>query len=558
MNSLSKELEVALICANCTSLQELTIEDPQCFDERLHPRRKLWDAMNLAPMQNLRTLTFRESAKGSVLWYIIVATEILDMISTSNLTSLNMVFDSDALRRLSGDLRGPSLKLFEQSVACFTSRQTAVSFFTTPPRKNRDTFWDPVLARAFPLLHNQGALRQTGQPSSFALQAVALTVKLTVSTEERTVLEGHQGLITDLVISSDGQLLVSSSDDGTIILWDVHRRIITRQWVAHHEMFYIVISPMERRIISTAGTLMNVWDISDGATRPDPIAEHTKESQLDRCFWSPNGEWIAFSETRERRKPGTAGVFIVHVWNAHTMIEHRVSSQEIGCDGRPNYMQLKGFSPDSCWLAWVAGKDSDPHYYVWNVGTNTDEPPRRVPPVAQPDATLGSFHSLSFDPQSRRTVTTQKSFDEMKDYRVRVWDNNTGELLVVMAGHSKDVVNACFSPDGARVLSRSVDGTAKVWDAGSGVCLLSLKGHEDALSSAIFSPDGCYIATASEDGIVRLWRGEDGECLATVAEHTNVVTHLVFSPDGRTLASGGVDGIVHIRDIKGSFSTDVS
>ena len=274
------------------------------------------------------------------------------------------------------------------------------------------------------------------------------------------------------------------------------------------------------------------------------------EGRLGSCSWSPNGEWIAFDESRKPSKPDTANSFIVHVWNAHTMIEHRIVSQETDVHHRSWY--ITGFSPDSRWLAWVATSGSDPRYYVWNVGTNMDEPPRRVPAVAKLDTALGNFRSLSFDPQSKRTVTTHSRLPNGEmDYCVRIWDNETGELLVVMPGHSGLANYASFSPDGGRVLSASEDGTAKVWDAESGVCLLSLEGHEAELTNAIFSPDGRYIATASGDRNVLLWRGEDGMRVVTFAEHTNWVTHLVFSPDGRTLASGDFSGIVHIRDISG-------
>ena len=171
--------------------------------------------------------------------------------------------------------------------------------------------------------------------------------------------------------------------------------------------------------------------------------------------------------------------------------------------------------------------------------------------MAQPDGVLGNFYTLSFDPQSKRTVTTHLDLpNEKMDSCVRIWDIDTGELLVVMVGHSGIVTRATFSPDGRRVLSASMGATAKVWDAESGVCLLTLEGHEAEPPEAIYSPDGCYIATASNDMNIRLWTG-DGVRLATFAEHTTRVEHLAFSPDGRTLASGDDDGIVHIRDLSG-------
>ena len=294
------------------------------------------------------------------------------------------------------------------------------------------------------------------------------------------------------------------------------------------------------------GTTLKVWSISDEATRSDLIAEHAiKHDIFGRCSWSPDGEWIAFGETNSTRKvPGENA--IIHVWNAHTMIEHRVYSQ---FESSADILCNMDFSPDSRWLTWIVLDKDDHHYSAWNVGTDPDEPPRRVP--TKPGPALGQFMSVSFDPQSKRTVSVHWEFPNGEmDCSVRVWDNETGELLASMGGHSERATHASFSPDGRQVLSASMDGTAKVWDAESGVCLLSLDRHGAGLTKAIYSPDGCYIATASEDETVRLWRG-DGMCLATFAEHTTRVTDLAFSPDGHTLASGDGDGIVHIRDLGG-------
>ena len=137
------------------------------------------------------------------------------------------------------------------------------------------------------------------------------------------------------------------------------------------------------------------------------------------------------------------------------------------------------------------------------------------------------------------------------DFCVRIWNNDSGELLAVMAEQSGQTVHASFSPNSARILSAAWDGAARVWDAESGVCLLSFQSPDRAPPTAVFSPDGRYTATVYDDRNVQVWRGEDKVRLGIVVEHTKTVSRLVFSLDGRTLASGDRDGIVHMGDIGG-------
>jgi len=91
-----------------------------------------------------------------------------------------------------------------------------------------------------------------------------------------------------------------------------------------------------------------------------------------------------------------------------------------------------------------------------------------------------------------------------EDGIARVWDADSGRLLVTLRGHTGWVYSAAFNPRGDRVVTAGEDGTTRVWDADSGRLLVTLRGHTGWVYSAVFSPDGNKIVTASEDKTARI------------------------------------------------------
>jgi WD40 repeat protein len=76
---------------------------------------------------------------------------------------------------------------------------------------------------------------------------------------------------------------------------------------------------------------------------------------------------------------------------------------------------------------------------------------------------------------------------------------------LILRGHKNRVYAAGFSPNGARIVSGSEDGTVRMWDTVSGEQLLVLSGHYGLVHAAAFSPDGRRVVSGGFDGSVLLW-----------------------------------------------------
>ena len=95
------------------------------------------------------------------------------------------------------------------------------------------------------------------------------------------------------------------------------------------------------------------------------------------------------------------------------------------------------------------------------------------------------------------------------------------------------IQDAAFSPDGARIVTGSQDGTARVWDAESGRQIAVL--HDGGLVKTVaFSPDGSRIVTASSRA-GRIWNAADGRAVLTLGGRAvyNDVRRAWFSGDGQ-------------------------
>ena len=139
----------------------------------------------------------------------------------------------------------------------------------------------------------------------------------------------------------------------------------------------------------------------------------------------------------------------------------------------------------------------------------------------------GLVSSASFSPDGARVVTASS------DGTARLWDATTGQEIIALRGHEDRVLSASFSPDGARIVTASPDRTARLWDATTGREIIALRGHGDRVWSASFSPDGARIVTASDDYTARLWDATTGQEIIALRGHGDSVLSASFSPTGR-------------------------
>ena len=171
----------------------------------------------------------------------------------------------------------------------------------------------------------------------------------------------------------------------------------------------------------------------------------------------------------------------------------------------------------------------------------------RVDPVALTHPDSKEFRSVTFSHDGRQLAAA------CGDGKIRVWDQKTGEV-VVLSGHAAFVYSVAFSPvDSNRLASSGNDGLVRVWDLKSRRETLSplpgVKVYADGMAYCVtFSPDGEWIAASSEGGTVQVWDAETGDLEYSLEGHSVWASCVAFSRDGRLLATGDWAGNVRLWD----------
>ena len=150
---------------------------------------------------------------------------------------------------------------------------------------------------------------------------------------------------------------------------------------------------------------------------------------------------------------------------------------------------------------------------------------------------------VAFTPDGKRVVSAGKGG------AIRLWDAATGEQLSTLQGHEGRIDGLAVSPDGSSIASAGSDAKIRLWDAKSGDIIHTISGHQGAINGLAFNPTGDRIASASSDKTVKVWDPKSGKEIFTATGHTASVSGVAFSPDGKQLAStSSGDATIQIWD----------
>jgi WD40 repeat protein/serine/threonine protein kinase len=339
---------------------------------------------------------------------------------------------------------------------------------------------------------------------------------------------GHEFGVTAIVISPNGRLALSGSQDTTLRLWDLTARACLWTAKGHEdEVSAVALTPDERFAVSgSRDRTLRLWDLATGR-HIRVFRGHT--DWVTAVAVTPNGRFIV-SGSRDHT---------LRLWNIATgkcvwaSQKHRswITAVAVTPDGR-----------------FILSAHDEENLYLWNIATG-----KRV----ERKYYGSSLEQLGFTSSSvsALTITLDGRFavSGSQDRTVRLWDFKTGEVIRAYQGHDGNVTAVAVTPEGRFIVSGSDDQTLRLWDTETDKCLWISDPHEESITAVAMDPNGQFVISGSQDTTLRhidIKTGKSPWTLWGKQGHQEGVTSVAMAPRGRFAVSGGKDTTLQLWDLR--------
>lgn len=282
---------------------------------------------------------------------------------------------------------------------------------------------------------------------------------------QRALTFEHTTNILSACYADDDKLLITASTDGIVKLWDPETGRLIRSFgstLKESNNYSADFSPNGKLVATIGGRGGRVWNTKFG----DLMFSLTGYGDtIKSIHFSSDSKWLLASSL-----DGSAKLWDVQLGKRHHNLNHMFES--LGKNEKRSGVTEAKFCNKEKSIA--TGSIHLVHDSTFNNGTQVDHP--------------------------------------RYDSALLIWDLKTGKVTHVLAGYPFSV-----SHDELNIISGSANTSgrdARVWNAESGKLILTLHGHEGKVTSCEFSKHGQWILTAShEDGTCRLWNSITGDVI---------------------------------------------
>jgi WD40 repeat protein len=274
------------------------------------------------------------------------------------------------------------------------------------------------------------------------------------------------GEVYAVAFSPDSKHFVTGGEDGGLTLWDAQTRKRVRNIPVGERIQYVSFLDANSLLVNTVHRV-ELWNLPEAK----PLGRLAESDSELLAAVAPNRRTVAILE---RSKD-------LRILDLKT---RKFITKPTG----PFTPYALTFAPDN---RTIALSQSNTGVVFWNQAG----PPMQISGPA--DA-----RSLVFSPDGSRLFIGYNS-----NQQIRVWNVRRRQVEILMSGHRAAIKSLIFSPDQARIVSSSDDGTVRIWDAARLQPLVTYDESELGIEAASFSDDGRFLAIAGDDHHIRVLDG---------------------------------------------------
>lgn len=278
----------------------------------------------------------------------------------------------------------------------------------------------------------------------------------------------HDRPVTGLAYSHDGQVVVSSANDGFLRHWNTSDCQKSGEWQSSEPWITgVVTAPDQRTFAWEADGAAYVGDFGNQPSfdlRPISVAELFPAAiTLTKDFLVVADEsktiFLSLSDGAERWSWSEDLIFCL----AASLDGNRIAG--IGKSGR----------------LWMGDPTEKNLVAICSVGSDAK--------------------CMAFSPDGQSLAIGSNNGE------VRIYDAFAGDPMGTLHGHSAAITCLAFSRDGKTLSTGSVDQTVRLWDAVAGLERGNLTVGE-TVRTLSFAPDSKALAAGCDDGKIRIWKAD--------------------------------------------------
>ncbi|MBF0320953.1 MAG: serine/threonine protein kinase, partial [Nitrospirae bacterium] len=277
--------------------------------------------------------------------------------------------------------------------------------------------------------------------------------------------EGHNGLVSTVIVSADGKMIVTGgTEDRSVRIWDMDTGECLHVMEGHSDwVTCLCFSADEATVISgSLDRTLRFWDI--------------KRGRCTRVLEGHRDGVTAITATADGRYILSGGNdAAIRLWS------FKEGSHIRTLDGHGGRVTSLCMGPRGL---YAISASNDKTIRLWNIVTGKC--------LMSMTGHEGAINTLAKLGNSSHILSASE------DKTVRLWDTGTGQLIKTFTGHAGAVTSAAFMPDGRSFISGSTDNTLCRWDVESGQRSYVLKKFEGP--SLALCPDG-------KTAVFSIWNG---------------------------------------------------